>query len=268
MKAQKNAKYGAMDIILENQDASEIDTMSAHTKTASIPSKNDKKTKKSDNGPRKIVISKLSKYTKDSSKKSSTKVTKIKNKKTKKRANAENANHSINMNIIDSSIIKENYINKSYQDDYYQEGLFKSASTDRDKKHPKIPDENINSEIEYAPKPDHQSSPTKDWENIEMFSSKKFSDILKKHKKVIRYHDSEVNEEESYIDAQYKDQLNITDFDDSHDFAQPKPLDHDNFVNHKLEKFDRIKKVEPANRGFEYTGELKIEELTSSIKRS
>lgn len=296
VKAQRNAKlggnlphqilYDGMDIIPENQDASEIDTMSVHTKTVSNQEKNDKKIKKSDNSSRKIVISKLSKYTKDSSKKSA-KGSKCKGKKIKKRPNVENANHSINMNITNNSIAQENYINKSYQDDYYQEELFKSGSKvfkrsinmngllpptsaiiETGKKIQKVPVQQINPEIEYAPKPDIQSSTPKDWENIEMFSSKKFSDILKKHKKVIRYHDSEINEEESYIDAQSKDQLHITDFDDSRDYTHLKSGSQNDFGNHQFTTFDRIKKSKPSHKESGYKGELKIEELTSSIKKS
>lgn len=256
--------YDGMDVIPENQDTSEIDTMSVHTKTVS---NQEKKAKKSENSSRKVVISKISKYTKDSNKKP-VKGSKVKGKKIKKRSNVENANHSINMNITNNSIAQDNYVNKSYQHDYSQEELFKSASAVKGKKIQKVPVQQINPEIEYAPKPDIQSSTPKDWENIEMFSSKKFSDILKKHKKVIRYHDSEINEEESYIDAQSKDQLHITDFDDSQDYANPKSGNQNDFKNHQFTTFDRIRKSKPSQKESGYKGELKIEELTSSIKKS
>jgi len=219
--------------------------------------------------------------TKDSNKKNNKINKKGKKIKTKHQEKAnQNRNHSINMNLADNSIINENngsFINKSYQQDNTIEQYFKNDNSTRNFKE----EIKINPEIEYAPKQPQngvKEIDPQDWENIEMFSSKKFSDILKKHKKVIRYQDSEFNDEESLMEMQSNRNNNshfqLVDTDEGEDEINgntyQKPLSREN-LNHMHspdhETFHRFKKAENYHlRKISGQGELKMEELASMKK--
>lgn len=196
------------------------------------------------------------------------------------------------MRLCDNSITNDSYVNKSYQqNDIYQEQYFRSVDSQvTSVQKERVYEKKINSEIEYEPIQHPEPTPlieltetkAKEWENLEMFSSKKFSEIIKKHKKVTRYHDSIDNDEESFMDLQSNRksnaELQVDDiFDDERDLGDHRTYQNGNH-NQKIEcrespapeTFDRIKKVEMSDikEVVDYSRELKFEDLTSSIKKS
>lgn len=147
-----------------------------------------------------------------------------------------------------------------------QDKFFKSMSSDRIASPSQDPYQGIvNGEIEYDPRDLPEPSPkieltevkTKEWENIDMFSSKKFSDIMAKHKKIKRYHDSIDNDDESFMDIQSNrkndSELQIVDLYDDGDkshkdqrtYDRPKDKRFEYSQKTPLEKFDKIRKTDP-----------------------
>jgi hypothetical protein len=114
-----------------------------------------------------------------------------------------------------------------------------------------------------------------------MFSSKKFSDIMKKHKKFTRYHDTEESEE-SCIDLQSnrhsKQGLHVVDIiDNEKDILNRRtyqtPGNHGqiNYDNELIPStFDKIRKVEikSPSKGSSKSGNLKFSDLSNSPKNS
>lgn len=295
--------YEVMDIIPEHVDASDIDTMSVHTKAhregkfatglMCIETKDRGKAKKQDvEGARKVLISKVSKPVKevDGERVEKPKVKKVKKGKRKLVKNVdEKANYSISMQMYENSIDQESYVNNSYQQrDYLPSDYFRSdEKSHKDSvRHSEHSERGkIHGEIEYKPQkaPKHPQTietQAKDWENIELFSSKKFNDIMAKHKKIKRYHDSEVNEEESYMELQSNRRsntgLHVVDIvDDEKDVleqntyqASKRKYELDFHTSPAPETFDRIRKVENSNnKEILRSRELKFEDLASSIKK-
>ncbi|CAI2381902.1 unnamed protein product [Moneuplotes crassus] len=242
-----------------------------------------------DSSHRKVVISKMSKVSKNSEKKASRSIKTKKTKKVRKNSpkKSQRVNHtSLNMNCNDDSIFNEHSVNKSYQQEYnFDHPITKNTLEDVQRNFDSESDYlNIHGEIELDPiKPENgvEEIQPQDWENIEMFSSKKFSDILKKHKKVIRYQESEFNEEqESLMDIQSNrkstNNLQVTDIcDDEKDFEQQKtyekPLSRENFdgVLQPPQEFDKIRKASTHHiREVPNKEEMKVAELKTFQNQS
>ena len=214
-KAVKQSKkanyYNMMDVIPENQDFSEIDSTSiVHQPTSS----KHKSSTKNDESDRKVVISKMNKSQNGSSKSkhSHIKVDKNKIKKTKKpkfKVKMDNWSYD-RLKKLTGSDAYSNVINNEWNDtssiNYGAE--HQTLNTDQIGYTNNDHQENvpIQAEIEYNPswlfddiKEDQLATPIKEeWENIEMFNSKKFSDIIAKQNS--RYENRYIDKEDSYID--------------------------------------------------------------------
>ena len=117
-----------------------------------------------------------------------------------------------------------------------------------------------------------------DFENTELFSSKKFNDIMAKRKKFTRYID--VNEDEDEDDSMLdinshrrsNNELHVSDvFDDDRDILEKcvnlKSINKDKSYLEKtpsIENYDKIKKVEITDS--KKSKDLRMEDLTKSKK--
>ena len=131
----------------------------------------------------------------------------------------------------------------------------------------------IHAEIEYNPScffdeinDDNLTTPIKEeWENIEMFSSKKFSDILAKQNS--RYDNNRyTDKEDSYIDIKNNQETEkieeIEEKEDLNDESEQKSYRQSQFTD---EYDDRIKKVEISDiKKVNHSRELLFEDLANS----
>ena len=112
-----------------------------------------------------------------------------------------------------------------------------------------------------------------EYDNTELFSSKKFNDIMSKHKKFTRYIDE--NEADSMLDInshrKSNEELHVIDVFDDKDIIEQSTNQKSKKIDNKfLEKtpisdnFDRIKKVEITDS--KKSKELKYEDLCKSKK--
>jgi len=182
------------------------------------------------------------------------------------------------MHLRDSSIGNDSYVNMSYQQtDQHIDQYFKTSSTIQ--KSDSDPAHNINSEIEFAPEENYiqpqsefEHTQAKDFDNVEMFSSKKFSDIMKKHKQFTRYHDTEENEDDSRIDLQSnrRSGAGMQMVDIHNTYQSPRQANHFEYEEEAApETFDKIRKVEMKEiKKVVESQELKVEDLTNSVEKS